>query len=386
MNAPKGMHGASHLRALAAALVLSSGMTVAGAQQMDHSKMQMPVTAPAEPGRAAAKVPAKTPVNTPKRATSDPHAGHVMPSTTPAAKSAAVPARGPDPDAAAVDHAAMGQTVDLQEPVDPVDHAAMGHKVPATEPVDHAAMGHEMPRSTTTPRTPIPELTDADRAAAFPDVEGHGAHDKSVHSYWLIDRLELARADDGTGVAWETLGWIGTDLDRLWLRSEGERSDGSIESADIEVLYGRSVSRWWDLVAGVRHDFGEGPSQTFAGVGVIGLSPYKFEVEATAYVGQSGQTAARIEVEYDTLLTNRLILQWQAEADFYGRDDDRRGIGSGLSTFEAGLRLRYEITRQFAPFIGVTWERAFGGAADLRRAEHSDITDTRIVAGVRIWF
>lgn len=405
MNARGRFFRASQLRVVGAAIVLSSGMTVAAGQQMDHSKMHMPDTAPTKSERAAGTAPAPTPVSAPKRAPSDPHAGHFVPGTPPAPKPVAIPARPPDPDAASVDHAAMEHTIGSQESVAPVDHAAMGHEAPATEPVDHAAMGHDpaasvpanqtmdhaamghaMPQATTAPRDPIPELTDADRAAAFPDVVGHAAHDKAIHSYWLIDRLEVGRSDDNTGVAWEALGWVGTDLDRLWFRGEGERSGGSIESADFEVLYGRNVSRWWDLVAGVRHDFGEDPSQTFAGIGVIGLSPYKFEVEATAYVGQSGQTAARIEVEYDTLLTNRLILQWRAEADFYGRDDDRRGIGSGLGTFDAGVRVRYEINRQFAPFIGVTWERAFGGTADLRRADNRDTTDTRVVAGVRIWF
>ncbi len=263
----------------------------------------------------------------------------------------------------------------------------MGHEMPApTPPMDHAAMGHGMPKSTTQPREPIPVLTDADRRAAFPDVAGHTAHDDSIKSFWLIDRLEGWDADAGAGIGWEALSWVGTDVDRLWLRSEGERVDGVTEAADIEVLYGRSVARWWDLVAGVRHDFGEGPSQTFAAFGVMGLSPYKFEVEATAYIGQSGQTAARLEVEYDTLLTNRLILQWLAEADLYGKSDAARGIGSGLSTFEAGLRLRYEFTRQFAPYVGVVWERAFGDTADFRRADGDDINDTRIVAGVRIWF
>src|SRR3546814_17995006 len=119
------------------------------------------------------------------------------------------------------------------------------------------------------------------------------------------------------------------------------------ESADFEVLYGRAIARWWDLVAGVRHDFGEGPSQTFAGIGVIGLSPYKFEIEATAYVGESGQTAARLEAEYDTLITNRLILQWLAETEaYYGKEHPARGAGSGLDSAEAGLPLLSETTRR----------------------------------------
>ena len=152
------------------------------------------------------------------------------------------------------------------------------------------------------------------------------------------------------------------------------------------MLYGRAFAPWWDLIAGVRHDFKPGDSQDFLAIGVMGLAPYKFEVEATAYLGERGQTAARFEVEYETLLTNRLILQPQIEVNLYGKDDLRRGIGSGLSTAEAGLRLRYEFTRQFAPYIGIVHERAFGRTADFRRDEGEDADDTRLVAGVRIWF
>jgi copper resistance protein B len=136
----------------------------------------------------------------------------------------------------------------------------------------------------------------------------------------------------------------------------------------------------------VRHDFEPQGSQDFAAIGVMGLAPYKFEVAATAYVGSSGQTAARVEAEYETLLTNRLVLQPLVELNFYGKDDPGRGIGSGLSTVEAGLRLRYEFTRRFAPYIGVVRERTFGATADFRRADGQDIDDTRLVAGLRIWF
>ena len=250
-------------------------------------------------------------------------------------------------------------------------------------------MGHEMPgmsMAPTEPVTPIPVVTDADRAAAERPAAGHSVHDNSIQTYTLIDRLEVWDADHGTGMQWETQAWIGTDLNRLWLRSEGERIDGGTESADLEVLYGRSVAAWWDVVAGVRHDFKPGAAQDFLAVGVMGLAPYKFEVEATAYLGNSGQTAARLEVEYETLLTNRLILQPLVEVNLHGKDDPRRGIGSGLGTVEAGLRLRYEFTREFAPYIGIVRERAFGGTADFRRAEGEDIDDTRFVAGLRIWF
>ena len=383
---------------LGIALAVTMGIAPAYAQEVDHSRMHMPPkTAPAPAETPAAKTPVAKPAA--KKQATDPHAGHVMP-TPPAA-----------PPPAAVDHAAMGHGAPApQEPAQPVDHAAMGHDVPtpaqseamdhsamghdiheapSDKPMDHAAMGHATPMPRTAPREPIPVLTDADRAAAFADAgghEAHGMHDEDIHSFVLFDRLEAWNADRGTGFEWEGQAWVGTDLNRLWLRSEGERVGGRTGAADLEVLYGRSIARWWDLVAGVRHDFKPGASQDFAAIGVMGLAPYKFEVAATAYIGESGQTAARAEIEYETLLTNRLILQPLVEFNLYGQDDARRGIGSGLSTVEAGLRLRYEFTRKFAPYVGVVRERAFGRTADFRRDEGEDIDDTRFVAGFRIWF
>ena len=272
-----------------------------------------------------------------------------------------------------------------------MDHSGMDHSQMDHSQMDHSQMGHAgMPAPAdlppdAPPREPIPPVTDADRAAAFPEVRSHAAHDSAVHSFWLLDRLERSSAEGG-GVAWEGLGWIGGDIDRAWVRTEGERNEGELESANVEVLYGHAVNAWWDVVAGVRHDFGEGPSRTYAAIGVQGLAPYKFEVEATAYIGRSGDTAVTLEAEYDTLLTNRLILQWQAEANLHGRDDRARGIGSGLSSIEAGARLRYEITRRFAPYVGIEWERAFGDTADFRRAAGEHTRDTRVVAGIRLWF
>lgn len=268
-----------------------------------------------------------------------------------------------------------------------MDHAAMGHGMSGMPMDSTPGMQHDEAKAATDqPRTPIRPVTDADRAAAQPP-DGHMQHlDNGIHSYTLLNRLEGWDADAGKGLAWEGQGWIGTDLDRVWWRSEGERVDGHTEAADLEVLYGRSVSAWWDVVAGVRHDFKPGAAQSFAAIGVQGLAPQKFEVAATAYVGERGQTAARFEVEYELLLTNRLILQPLVEADLYGRNDPARGIGAGLSTAEAGLRLRYEFSRRFAPYIGVVHERAFGNTADLRRAEGEAVEDTRFVVGLRAWF
>lgn len=253
------------------------------------------------------------------------------------------------------------------------DHHA-GHAGHAASPGDN-------------PLTPIPPLTDADRAAAFPALHHDGMqHPDGPTGYLAFNRLEAWDTDHGSGQAWEADGWYGGDIHRLWLRSEGERSEGRTGAANLELLYGRSVSPWWDVVAGIRHDFAPGSSQDWLAVGVQGLAPYLLEVSATAYLGESGRSMLGLEVEYELLLTNRLILQPMIEATVHGKADPARGIGSGLSTVEAGLRLRYEIHRRFAPYVGVVHERAFGDTAGLRRAAGAGARDTHLVAGLRFWF
>ncbi len=254
-------------------------------------------------------------------------------------------------------------------------------EAPAPTGSHHA---HAAP-ATTAPRTPIPPLTAADRAAAVRPDGGHAAPDNGIFHYVAVDRHEGGECDPG-GLAWEAHAWIGTDLDRLWLRSEGERRGGRGERASFEALYGRAVAPWWDLLVGVRHDDAPGPARDFAAIGVAGVAPGKFDVAATAYLGTAGQAALRLEVSYDVLLTQRLVLQPLVEINAYRRDDVRRGIGSGLSTAEAGLRLRYDITRQFAPYVGWVRERAFGRTTVLRRADGEGGEDARFVAGVRFWF
>ena len=411
---------------LSAAVSLAVLPVPASAQEMDHSKMNMPAPKPVPPkktpaGKKAPPKPVSKPIPPPTPTPAMDHSGmghSTMQMPMPAAKPPSAPnkpasrkpaAKPVAKPAAAIDHSTMQMQMPAIQP-EPVDHAAMGHDMPAPDesgqpaPMDHSTMGlpesssapsmqgmdHSampgMSMAPTEPVTPIPTLTEADRAAAVPPSVGHAVHDKSIQSLVLVNRLEAWDADGGAGLLWEGQAWIGTDLNRLWLRSEGERVGGRTESADLEVLYGRSVAPWWDVVIGVRHDFKPGHSQDFAAVGVIGLAPQKFEIGATAYIGTSGQTALRFEAEREVLLTNRLILQPLIEANLYGRDDQQRGIGSGLSTMEAGLRLRYEVAREFAPYIGIVRERAFGGTADARRAEGEAINDTRLVAGFRFWF
>src|SRR5690606_38750875 len=161
-------------------------------------------------------------------------------------------------------------------------------------------------------------------------LDEHLMHPESIHSYWSLDRREVWGAgEDGTAMAWEATAWAGADLNRLSLRGEGERAGGSTESADVGVTYGRASARWWAAVAAVRHDFGfgGGPSRTYAALGVIGLAPYKFEGDATAYLGESGQVGLGAEAEYGMLLTNRLIGQWLVEGEAWSKDDRAVGIG-----------------------------------------------------------
>ncbi len=252
--------------------------------------------------------------------------------------------------------------------------------------MDHSKMNHGAATPATPSRTPIPELTDADRQAAFPPLGGHQVHDSALNSFFLLDQLEYQDADEGSTLAWDATGWVGDDINRVWFRSEGERTNGVTEDAELQLLYGRAVSPWWDVVAGVRQDFKPQSPQTWAAFGIQGMALYGFEAKATAFLGENGQTAARLEGDYDILLTNRLILQPTAEANFYGKNDPERGVGSGLANTEVGLRLRYEIVRQFAPYIGITWNRSYGRTADFIRDEGGDVDEARFIAGIRMWF
>ncbi|HET6435623.1 MAG TPA: copper resistance protein B, partial [Xanthomonadaceae bacterium] len=180
--------------------------------------------------------------------------------------------------------------------------------------------------------------------------------------------------------------WIGTDLDRLWLRLQGARGDGGVEDAALEVLYGRSVSPWWDALVGLRQDYRRPHSETQAVLALHGLAPMKIETELSAFVGDGGRVQARLEFAYDALLSDRWLLQPRLELDAYDRADRARGIGAGLSQAEFGLRLHYRASRRFMPYVGVVHERAFVGAATLRRGGGEPAQETRVVAGISAWF
>ena len=277
-------------------------------------------------------------------------------------------------------------------------HTATSHDTaqPHHGQMDHGAMdhsGHSMPHPPKTgippsqqTRSPIPTLNPADIAAAFPDLPEHGMHRGGTHFMFVADELEWQDADDGSTLAWDLSGWAGGDIDRLAFRSEGERTNGHTEEAELQLLWSHAIGPWWETVAGVRQDFKPGSPQTWAAFGVQGMPLYGLETEATAFVGEGGQTALRLEAEYDLLLTQRWVLQPTAEVNLHGRNDERRAIGSGLSDAGVGLRLRYEISRQFAPYVGVSWHRAYGNTADLARLDGEDTSETRLVTGIRFWF
>ena len=256
---------------------------------------------------------------------------------------------------------------------------------PATTAADHAA--HRNATEQKEYPAGIPPISDEDRAAAFPQLNSqHTVHDDGIHYYVLFNQLEWQGGDGSSTGAWDTNGWIGRDVNRLWFRTEGEAEEGDLGETQAHVLFGRAIHRWWDLVGGVRHDFGPGPNRTWAAVGIQGLAPYWFEVEATAYLGASGRTHFRVETEYELLLTNRMVLQPLVEFEIYGKSDPERGMGSGLSSGEGGLRLRYELRRELAPYIGVTWRRKFFGTADLAEAAGEDAGAAKLALGVRVWF
>ncbi len=202
----------------------------------------------------------------------------------------------------------------------------------------------------------------------------------------FAEELEWRTGDGEDGFAWDADAWLGRDLHKAWLKTEGETEGSDVEHAEVQLLYSRAIAPYWDLQAGWRRDLEPGPDRDWLALGVQGLAPWHFHVDAAVFLGSSGRTAARVEGEYELRLTQRWILAPSAEINAYGEDDPERGIGSGLSSAEAGLRLRYEIRRRFAPYAGVHWERRFGDTADLAEAEGHDTSGWRWTLGLRAWF
>lgn len=231
----------------------------------------------------------------------------------------------------------------------------------------------------------IPPVTADERKAAFPDVSVSPVQDNAVHSFVLLDRFEWQQHDGLGGPSWEGRGWIGKDRDRFAFRTEGDTDNGSVHEAEAHLFYSRAVARWWDVLAGIRQDVRPGSPQTWAAIGIEGLAPYWFDVEATGYIGSGGRTQFRFETEYELLLTNRLIVQPLVELNVYGQNDPARKIGAGLATTEFGLRVRFLVKREFAPYIGVTWNQKHFGTAAFATAAGEQTGGARWLVGLRLW-
>lgn len=217
-------------------------------------------------------------------------------------------------------------------------------------------------------------------------AHGGGMDDDPFLTMLTVDQFEIRAGDGDLPLVWDAEGWLGKDLNKLWIKTDGEYVDGRVEETEIQALYSRAIAPFWDLQAGWRRDIRPTPDRDWFAFGIKGLAPYYFDVDAALFVGENSRTAARLQVEYEFMLTQRLILVPEVEMNFYGKDDPAVGIGSGLADTEVGLRLRYEIRREFAPYIGVNWSHLYGQTADYAREEGEDTDDFRFVAGIRFWF
>ncbi|MGH8223021.1 MAG: copper resistance protein B [Woeseiaceae bacterium] len=204
-------------------------------------------------------------------------------------------------------------------------------------------------------------------------------HDESPVNLVLADRLEYFEAGDEW--IWDIQGYAGYDEHKFWWKTEGGGDD-----AELQFLYSRAVSAFFDLQLGLRHDFEPDPSRSFATLGVQGLAPYWFEIDAALFIADDGRLSARFEAEYELLLNQRLVLQPRVELVVGASDEARYAQGSGLRSTDVGLRLRYEIRRELAPYIGVEWHKLHGGTADHARNAGEDAHGASAVAGLRFWF
>jgi copper resistance protein B len=212
-------------------------------------------------------------------------------------------------------------------------------------------------------------------------------HGGSIVSQVIFNVAEFQIRDGRNGYRWDGEAWIGSDANRFVLKSEGEGTAGDrVEHAEVQGLYSRPLDPYWNLQVGVRQDLGSGPSRTYATIGIEGLAPYWFEVDGSLFLSTKGDLFARAGAYYDQRITQRLVLQPRVEFNFAAQDVPESRIGSGLSNAEIGLRLRYEIRREFAPYIGISYDRRVGDTARYARLDGKDVENTSLVMGVRFWF
>jgi len=300
-------------------------------------------------------------------AAADPHAGHDMSGMAPARMPAADPHAGHDMSAMAGG-----------APNPPTSVDAVGGRMVETPP---PAAARAVPAHAADLLFD-PAVMAASRRQLL--VENGDVRTTAV----LIDTLEAGFGDGEETYSWNAQGWTGGDINRFWWKTEGEGAfDGKLHDAEVQALYSRAVAPFWDVQAGIRQDFRpDGDDTTHLTVGVQGVAPYWFEVSAAAFLSTEGDLTARAEAEYDQRLTQKWILQPAVEVAFSASDIPELEIGSGLTSVTAGLRLRYEIRKEFAPYVGFEWSRSFGDTADYAKARGDDVDATRFVVGIKAWF
>lgn len=311
----------------------------------------------------------------------DPHAGHAMPA----------PAASAEPQAADP-HAGHSMAAPAEEPAQPADPHA-GHAMPAAESPGAAAgpSGTDLPAGSAPP-PPIPAEAAADAVYGSDAMEMGRHHLQQFHGgqklYQVMFNVAEAQLREGRdGFEWDAAAWYGGDINRLWLKSEGEGAfGGPVEQAEVQALYSRAIGPYFNVQGGLRYDFEPGPSRAYAVVGVEGLAPSFFDVEGTLFLSHKGELMARAEASYDQRITQRLILQPNVEVKFSAQDVPELRLGSGLTEAEAALRLRYDIRREFAPYIGVQYRRAFGETRRLLRAAGEETGGWSVLTGIRWWF
>lgn len=213
-----------------------------------------------------------------------------------------------------------------------------------------------------------------------------GAEDDPLLTMLTVDQLEYRDAEGSDPLVLSAQGWVGKDLNKIWLKAEAERVGNDLEEAELQALYSRAVAPYWDFQLGIRRDFKPSPSRNWAVLGFQGLAPYFFDINTALFIGEGGSTALRLEAEYELMFTQKLILVPEVEADIYGQNDNELGIGSGLSSIESGLRLRYEVRREFAPYVGINWSKQYGNTADFARAAGDNTEDWQLVFGISAWY
>ena len=296
----------------------------------------------------------------------DPHAGHAM-------------SASPAPDAPASSPGAS-------------DHNA-AHDMSSMPAMAGKAEGVERPAFDVPDKPPPPSPRDhlADRLYDAKRMESARALLRSEHggsrvSLFLLDQAEY-RAAEGGGYAWDAEAWYGGDINRVVVKSEGDgsRREGATQ-VEAQAAYSHAISPFFNVQAGVRHDFRPSPTRTFATVGIEGIAPYWFRIDVAAYVSNAGEVLGRFKWQYDLRLTQRLILQPEMELNLSAQSSRELRLGTGLTDIDAGLRLRYEIRREFAPYLGISWERPLGSTSELRRATGQQVQNGGLVLGVRAWF